>query len=254
MPDAEDARRADRRARARHRAGHAEQSDRRGLSAGDDRAPSRTLCAERGIALVLDETYRDFIAGDAPPHALLRRRRIGPRRSIQLYSFSKAYCIPGHRVGAMVADASVLGEIAKILDTLQICAPRAPQLALPWAIPALRDWRDGNRAEIVARADAFRAAIGAARRLVDRLDRRLFRLSSRIPSRPRPAPRSASGWRASAACSACPAPISAPARRGFCASHSPMSMSRRSQRFPRGSRSTIASAGRHARSRRPAQR
>ena len=78
---------------------------------------------------------------------------------VQLYSFSKSYCIPGHRVGAMVASAAVLVEIAKVLDCLQICAPRTPQLALPWAIDALADWRAANGREILRRADAFRAAI-----------------------------------------------------------------------------------------------
>src|SRR5262249_35590362 len=74
---------------------------------------------------------------------------------------SKAYCIPGHRAGAIIADATAISEIAKILDTLQICAPRVPQLVLPWAVEALADWRAGNRTEIDRRAVAFKDAIGA---------------------------------------------------------------------------------------------
>jgi aspartate/methionine/tyrosine aminotransferase len=64
----------------------------------------------------------------------------------------------------MIAGAEVVGEIAKILDCLQICAPRTAQLVLPWAIAALAEWREANRAEILARADAFHAAIGAVER------------------------------------------------------------------------------------------
>lgn len=101
-------------------------------------ASFKALCAERGIALILDETYRDFIAADAAPHGAFRGRDWA-KTVIQLYSFSKAYCIPGHRAGALIADATVVAEIAKILDTLQICAPRVPQLVLPWAISALHD-------------------------------------------------------------------------------------------------------------------
>jgi aspartate/methionine/tyrosine aminotransferase len=121
-------------------------------------AAFRDLCNERNIPLILDETYRDFIKVDVPPHACLAEPD-WQKTVIQLYSFSKAYCIPGHRAGAVVADANTLAEVAKIMDTLQICAPRIPQLALPWAIDALRDWREGNRQEIARRAAAFVRAI-----------------------------------------------------------------------------------------------
>jgi len=118
------------------------------------------LCAERGVALVLDETYRDFLAAaELAPHQGFADPD-WPDTLIQLYSFSKAYCIPGHRVGAIVAGPKIVGEVAKILDCLQICAPRTAQLVLPWAIPALADWRERNRVEILSRTDAFRAAIG----------------------------------------------------------------------------------------------
>ena len=78
---------------------------------------------------------------------------------IQLYSFSKSYAIPGHRMGAVVADARLIEQLGKILDCIQICAPRTAQAALPWAIEALRDWREANRTEINARAATFRRAL-----------------------------------------------------------------------------------------------
>lgn len=120
------------------------------------------LCAERGLALVLDETYRDFLPPDAGrPHDVLDRPD-WRETAIQLYSFSKSYCIPGHRAGAIVAGERFLAEVAKIMDCLQICAPRVPQLVLPWAVAALSDWRAGNAQEILARAAAFRAAIAGS--------------------------------------------------------------------------------------------
>ena len=49
---------------------------------------------------------------------------------IQLYSFSKSFCIPGHRLGAIAArDRCVVEQIVKIMDNLQICAPRPAQHA-----------------------------------------------------------------------------------------------------------------------------
>lgn len=113
------------------------------------------LCADRGLWLIVDETYRDFLpsAGHAP-HALFARP--GWRDTvISLYSFSKAYAIPGHRIGAITAGRAVLDEIGKILDCIQICPPRAAQLALPWAIDNLRTWRTETGHIIEQRIEAF---------------------------------------------------------------------------------------------------
>ena len=116
------------------------------------------LCRDKGAALVLDETYRDFSAAPGPAHRLFAHPEWA-NTLVQLYSFSKSYCIPGHRVGALVAGEPLIAEIEKVLDCLQICAPRTPQLALPWALPALAAWREANRREILLRADAFTAAM-----------------------------------------------------------------------------------------------
>ncbi|UGX88581.1 aminotransferase [Phyllobacterium meliloti] len=114
------------------------------------------VCKKRGIWLILDETYRDFLAeGSGAPHDLFNVSG-WEDNLIQLYSFSKSFCIPGHRLGAITAGEAVVTEIAKIMDNLQICAPRAPQIAVARALPALTDWRAGNRLEIETRANALR--------------------------------------------------------------------------------------------------
>jgi aspartate/methionine/tyrosine aminotransferase len=118
------------------------------------------LCARRGIWLILDETYRDFRAEDGPPHALLEAPDWG-ERVVQLYSFSKTYAVPGHRLGAIVAGRGLMCEIAKVLDCVQICAPRPAQAALAAALPELSDWRETERRKILSRAEAFRTAIEA---------------------------------------------------------------------------------------------
>lgn len=116
------------------------------------------LCRKRGIWLILDETYRDFIAADAiPPHGLLGLDG-WQDTLIQLYSFSKSFCIPGHRLGAITAGEAAVTQIAKVMDNLQICAPRAPQSAVAKGLPALGDWREANRLEIERRAQAMVAA------------------------------------------------------------------------------------------------
>jgi aspartate/methionine/tyrosine aminotransferase len=115
------------------------------------------LCRARGLFLVLDETYRDFLP-DGRPHELFAATDWRDFL-VHLYSFSKSYCIPGHRTGAIIAGPDVQGELVKVLDTMQICPPRTAQAPLTWAIDALRDWRAGNRAVMAGRAAAFRAAV-----------------------------------------------------------------------------------------------
>ena len=114
------------------------------------------LCREKGIWLILDETYRDFLPDEAgAPHDLLTQPN-WQSNLILLYSFSKSFCIPGHRLGAITAGETVIAEIAKIMDNLQICAPRAGQIAVARGLPALAEWRSANRHEIALRADALR--------------------------------------------------------------------------------------------------
>jgi aspartate/methionine/tyrosine aminotransferase len=112
------------------------------------------LCRARGLWLVLDETYRDFLPGEVAPHSLFSDPDWG-EYLVHLYSFSKAYCVPGHRVGAIACGGALREQLAKVLDTMQICPPRAAQTALTWAVEGLRDWREGNKAIMAGRAAAF---------------------------------------------------------------------------------------------------
>jgi aspartate/methionine/tyrosine aminotransferase len=122
----------------------------------------RGLCQARGLTLVIDETYRDFLVGEpAAPHRLFDQAD-WPSVVVQLYSFSKSYCIPGHRVGAVVAGTDFLEELAKVLDNVQICPPRVGQTALTWALEALAEWRAHNRQEIGRRADALRQTLATS--------------------------------------------------------------------------------------------
>jgi aspartate/methionine/tyrosine aminotransferase len=119
------------------------------------------LCRRKNIWLIVDETYRDFLAVDyGSPHTLFSDGEWSSH-VLSLYSFSKSYCIPGHRVGAIIGGRAILDEIGKVIDCVQICAPRAAQTALTWAIPSLSGWRAGNTAEITRRAVAFREAMAA---------------------------------------------------------------------------------------------
>jgi aspartate/methionine/tyrosine aminotransferase len=115
------------------------------------------LCKEAGIALVLDETYRDFLGHDGSPHALLQRSDwLGTL--IHLYSFSKVFCLTGYRVGAIIADPKFLAEIGKEMDCVAICPPHIGQIGAAYGLETLGEWRRGNGAMMHARLEALRRA------------------------------------------------------------------------------------------------
>lgn len=118
------------------------------------------LAQAHGIALVVDETYRDFDSRDGAPHDLLTRSD-WDGTLIQLYSFSKAYRLTGHRVGAIVAGIERLQQVEKFLDTVAISPSQLGQIGAVWGMEHLKDWLAGERAEILARRAAAAAALGA---------------------------------------------------------------------------------------------
>lgn len=122
--------------------------------------PSATLRAffdlarAQGIALIVDETYRDFDSREGAPHDLFQPPDWGDTL-IQLYSFSKAYRLTGHRVGAVVTSPARLAEIEKFLDTVAICPNQLGQRAALWGMQNLRDWLAQERQEILHRRAAI---------------------------------------------------------------------------------------------------
>ena len=115
------------------------------------------LARARGIALVIDETYKDFRDGDAPAHPIFAID--GWQDSfIHLYSFSKAYAMTGYRVGAITASTRVLAEIEKIMDCLAICTTHISQRAALFALTKLEDWKRAKIAMMHGRLSALRQA------------------------------------------------------------------------------------------------
>ena len=120
----------------------------------------RDLARSHGLALIVDETYRDFDSRSDRPHDLFTDPDWADS-FIQLYSFSKAYRLTGHRVGAVVASAERLAEVEKFLDTVAICPGQLGQIAALWGLQNLSQWLAGERAEILARRAAMRSGFAA---------------------------------------------------------------------------------------------
>ncbi|KAK4052052.1 hypothetical protein OIV83_002346 [Microbotryomycetes sp. JL201] len=135
------------------------------------------LAKEFKIALVLDETYRDFLPEGYRPHDLFSDPS-WRQYLIQLFSFSKvclgnvdkcslaaleqtnrSYAIPGHRLGSIIGPQPFMQQLHKALDCFQICPARPAQRVLEWSISNTRQWREATRDEILIRQRVFKDVI-----------------------------------------------------------------------------------------------
>lgn len=112
------------------------------------------LAARHGLALIVDETYRDFHTDDGPPHGLFADPG-WDQVLIHLYSFSKAYRLTGHRVGAVATSPARMAQIEKWLDTVTICVSGPGQMAALWGLENLGEWLADERLEILRRRAAM---------------------------------------------------------------------------------------------------
>ncbi len=116
------------------------------------------LARETGLRLLVDETYRDFDSRSGAPHDLFQQSGWDDT-FVHLYSFSKAYRLTGHRVGAISTSPALLAEIEKFLDTVAICPGQIGQFAALWGMRNLTQWVAGERDEILDRRAAITEGI-----------------------------------------------------------------------------------------------
>lgn len=116
------------------------------------------LAARRGIALIIDETYRNFRDTSASPHSAMAEAA-WVDTVISLHSFSKDLAIPGYRIGAIVAGEAFLEQAAKLLDCVAICAPRISQEAALIGLTSAETWRQEQADRIAANLEVFRCTL-----------------------------------------------------------------------------------------------
>ncbi len=113
------------------------------------------LARSHDIALIVDETYRDFIDHQDTIHQLFKHHD-WRKYFVHLYSFSKVFALTGHRTGAVAAGAGLLEQLRKIQDCTAICAPHSGQLAALYGLQNLHDWKLEKARELQFRAAAIR--------------------------------------------------------------------------------------------------
>jgi aspartate/methionine/tyrosine aminotransferase len=113
------------------------------------------LARDTGTVLIIDETYRAFTDPNVdPPHRLFHRADWSDY-VVSLHSFSKDFAIPGLRVGAVVADSTLIDQALKVHSCTAICAPRIGQEAALAGLLGASDWRAARVAEIRRKHDTF---------------------------------------------------------------------------------------------------
>lgn len=114
-----------------------------------------SACRRFGIPFILDETY-SFVRRDSsvPPHELLADSE-WRNYFISLRSLSKEFSIPGHRIGAVVADQRVLNAAAKWHDCMSIVAPSPGQVFAEYALERLVGWREELADDIRLKGSQF---------------------------------------------------------------------------------------------------
>lgn len=110
------------------------------------------LAQRHRVALVLDETYGDFV--DGMPHDLFTVED-WYRTLVQIQSFGKTYALTGYRAGLLAAAPEFIRQALKIQDTMTVCQPRITQLALKFASERLDNWVEANRLMMKLRHDLF---------------------------------------------------------------------------------------------------
>ncbi len=113
------------------------------------------LARERGIALILDETYNEFIPGGGQPHGLFSRPEWGDHL-VQIASFGKTFALTGYRAGLLAASPQFIHQALKAQDTMAVCQPRITQHAVRYGLDNLDEWVAANREMMTRRHDRFR--------------------------------------------------------------------------------------------------
>lgn len=71
------------------------------------------VCAAKAVTIVNDFVYGEMCFSGQPAASALWATE-GGARCVEVYSLSKAYNVPGWRVGALVGDAKVVGAVARL--------------------------------------------------------------------------------------------------------------------------------------------
>ncbi len=114
------------------------------------------IARRHNIALIVDETYNEFIPGGVRPHDLFSDPAWGDH-FVHIASFGKTYALTGYRAGLLAASEEFIHHALKAQDTMAVCQPRITQHAVKFGIENFDQWVAANREMMSRRHDLFRS-------------------------------------------------------------------------------------------------
>ena len=118
-------------------------------------------CVKKGVMLVSDEAYGFFSKLGYPNISMLNNVN-SLDNLVVVNTFSKTFSLTGFRVGYTIATEKVIKEIAKVHDTVIVCAPRIAQIAALTGLNDCSDWLNEKVAFIQNNIEEFKKIFAVA--------------------------------------------------------------------------------------------
>lgn len=143
----------------------------------------RDLCLERGLYLIGDEAYREFIYDDDTKHTSVMNLKGLEDRAILVDSVSKRYSACGARVGCIVSrNHELMGAVLKF-GQARLCPPTVDQLAAAAALGVPDKYFTDVRHEYQCRRDVVCESLSKIPGVVCQKPRGAFYVVARLPIR-----------------------------------------------------------------------
>jgi len=138
------------------------------------------ICRERGLYLIADEVYREFVYDGATHHSALTLSGLDDQ-VVVVDSVSKRYSLCGVRVGNVVSRNAELMDALLRFGQARLCPPTLGQYACAALTKVPPSYIAGVIAEYERRRDVVFAALDAVPGVVVRKPEGAFYLCARLP-------------------------------------------------------------------------
>lgn len=139
-----------------------------------------SICRERGLYLIADEVYREFVYGGATHHSALTLPGLD-NQVIVVDSVSKRYSLCGVRIGNVVSRNRELMDALLRFGQARLCPPTLGQYACTALTEIPKNYIPGVIAEYEKRRDVVFAALEALPGVLVRKPEGAFYMCARLP-------------------------------------------------------------------------
>jgi aspartate aminotransferase len=138
------------------------------------------ICRDRGLFLIADEVYREFVYDGAKHHSALTLPGLADQ-VVVVDSVSKRYSLCGVRIGNIVSKNRGLMDAFLRFGQARLCPPTLGQYACTALREIPADYMPGVIAEYEKRRDVVQEALGGMPGVLCRKPEGAFYLCARIP-------------------------------------------------------------------------